>query len=303
MASSIKGEKGVEHVSDSAGHIALLKSGPATPCRRALTLCQGSVPACRNHLHGKEPGFAKNPDCSLSPWGTVRARYAAIKYETVKIGVTYRVVTVRISNMSRKLLLIPRWSFAILDDDIDIWPISGLRYLSIDWNFIRESFEFWLDRRGRHYARYRADGGTSLARVLHPKREREDQDMTIINNLMDRSGDAAPGAADARGVPQLVVILRDGARRTLAASAGLSVMEIIRDAGIDELPAYCGGCCSCATCHVDVSAPWFGRLPAMSDEESVLLDSAGDRRDHSRLSCQIPFTPELDGMELQIIGE
>ena len=30
---------------------------------------------------------------------------------------------------------------------------------------------------------------------------------------------------------------------------GLTIMEIIRDAGLD-IEAACGGCCACATCHV-----------------------------------------------------
>jgi 2Fe-2S ferredoxin len=29
-------------------------------------------------------------------------------------------------------------------------------------------------------------------------------------------------------------------------------MEVLRDHGFDDLLALCGGCCSCATCHVFV---------------------------------------------------
>ncbi|HWI87577.1 MAG TPA: 2Fe-2S iron-sulfur cluster-binding protein, partial [Sphingomonas sp.] len=53
-------------------------------------------------------------------------------------------------------------------------------------------------------------------------------------------------------MPKLIVVTREGEQREIEGEAGLSVMEVIRDAGIDELLALCGGCCSCATCHVHV---------------------------------------------------
>ena len=72
-------------------------------------------------------------------------------------------------------------------------------------------------------------------------------------------------------MPKLVVVNRAGEESTVEASAGLSVMEAIRDNGFDELLALCGGCCSCATCHVHVDAGWIGKLAPMSDDENDLL--------------------------------
>lgn len=72
-------------------------------------------------------------------------------------------------------------------------------------------------------------------------------------------------------------------------------MENIRDAGFDESLALCGGCCSCATCHVHVEAGAVA-LPAMSEDENDLLDLTSDRDDTSRLSCQILFSDALDGL-------
>ncbi len=43
------------------------------------------------------------------------------------------------------------------------------------------------------------------------------------------------------------VITRDGGRIEIEGAADVSVMEAIREAGVDELLAMCGGCCSCAT--------------------------------------------------------
>jgi 2Fe-2S ferredoxin len=104
-------------------------------------------------------------------------------------------------------------------------------------------------------------------------------------------------------MPQLIVVTREGETRTIEGETGLSVMEVIRDAGIDELLALCGGCCSCATCHVHVDAAYADRLPAMSDDENELLAISDDRDATSRLSCQIPFTDALDGMTVTIAKE
>jgi 2Fe-2S ferredoxin len=104
-------------------------------------------------------------------------------------------------------------------------------------------------------------------------------------------------------MPKLVVVNRAGEEKVVEASAGLSVMEAIRDNGFDELLALCGGCCSCATCHVHVDPDWSGKLPAMSEDENDLLDSSDHRGETSRLSCQIQLTAELDGLKVAIAPE
>ncbi|MEL6738634.1 MAG: 2Fe-2S iron-sulfur cluster-binding protein, partial [Pseudomonadota bacterium] len=53
-------------------------------------------------------------------------------------------------------------------------------------------------------------------------------------------------------MPKLIVTNREGATSEIEVEDGLTVMEAIRDNGFDELLALCGGCCSCATCHVYV---------------------------------------------------
>jgi ferredoxin, 2Fe-2S len=104
-------------------------------------------------------------------------------------------------------------------------------------------------------------------------------------------------------MPKLVVVTRDGQERAVDGDVGLSVMEVIRENGFDELLALCGGCCSCATCHVHVDAAWQDRLPKMSEDEDDLLESSDHRYCNSRLSCQIPFTADLDGLRVTIAPE
>jgi 2Fe-2S ferredoxin len=101
----------------------------------------------------------------------------------------------------------------------------------------------------------------------------------------------------------LNVVTRSGEHRALQSATGLSVMEVLRRESIDELLALCGGCCSCATCHVYVEPGHEAGLPKMSDDEDSLLDGSDHRRPNSRLSCQIPFTPQLDGLTVTIAPE
>ena len=104
-------------------------------------------------------------------------------------------------------------------------------------------------------------------------------------------------------MPKLIVTTREGETSEVEVGDGLTVMEAIRDNGFDELLALCGGCCSCATCHVHVDPSFAGRLPEMSEDEDDLLESSDHRNESSRLSCQIPLTAELDGLRVTIAPE
>jgi 2Fe-2S ferredoxin len=104
-------------------------------------------------------------------------------------------------------------------------------------------------------------------------------------------------------MPKLVVVNRAGEEKTVDVADGLTVMEAIRDNGFDELLALCGGCCSCATCHVHVDPAFADKLPKMSEDEDDLLESSDHREANSRLGCQIPFTADLDGLKVTIAPE
>lgn len=104
-------------------------------------------------------------------------------------------------------------------------------------------------------------------------------------------------------MPQITVINHEGEEKTLEAENGRTLMEVIRDNGFDELLALCGGCCSCATCHVHIDPAFADKLPPMSEDENDLLDSSEHRDDTSRLSCQVPVTDALDGCRVTIAQE
>jgi len=102
---------------------------------------------------------------------------------------------------------------------------------------------------------------------------------------------------------QLFITTRMGDCHELEVEEGLSVMEALRDAGIDELLALCGGCLSCATCHVFVTPEDKGTIGPMSQDEEDLLDSSSCRTAESRLACQLRFDGSVDALRIRIAPE
>ena len=101
-------------------------------------------------------------------------------------------------------------------------------------------------------------------------------------------------------MPEVKVITREGEEHRIGAAVGVSAMEAIRNAGIDDLLALCGGCCSCATCHVFVDQSFATLLAPLSADEDALLDSSEHRGPQSRLSCQTILNEQIDGLKLTI---
>jgi 2Fe-2S ferredoxin len=95
---------------------------------------------------------------------------------------------------------------------------------------------------------------------------------------------------------------RDGLIHELNAKSGSTIMEIIRDAGLD-IEAACGGCCACATCHVYVTNDKIQKLKLIDDDEESMLDQAFSVLNNSRLGCQIEYSDDLDGLELTLAPE
>ncbi|GAA3707309.1 2Fe-2S iron-sulfur cluster-binding protein [Streptomyces tremellae] len=95
-----------------------------------------------------------------------------------------------------------------------------------------------------------------------------------------------------------------GRAYTVDATVGESVMAAAVKNGVPGIVAECGGNCSCATCHVYVGQDFAPLVGQPGDMEEDLLDMAvADRRETSRLSCQIRVTEELDGLTVEIPPE
>ena len=81
---------------------------------------------------------------------------------------------------------------------------------------------------------------------------------------------------------------------------GYSVMEGAINNNIDGIVAECGGACACATCHSYIDEAWLDKLPPMDDMEDSMLDAAFERKNNSRLTCQIEVNDSLDGLVVHV---
>ena len=102
-------------------------------------------------------------------------------------------------------------------------------------------------------------------------------------------------------MPIVVYVQPDGTREEIDVPVGYSVMEGATMNGIAGIEAECGGACSCATCHSHVDPAWLSKLPPMDALEDAMLDSANERNETSRLTCQISMTDELDGLTVTVV--
>ena len=97
------------------------------------------------------------------------------------------------------------------------------------------------------------------------------------------------------------LLTHDGRALSLVATPGDGLMRAATRAGVAEIAADCGGCLSCATCHVYIHADWLALLqPADADESAMLDMTAAQRRPNSRLSCQIILKAEHDGQQAEL---
>jgi 2Fe-2S ferredoxin len=89
-------------------------------------------------------------------------------------------------------------------------------------------------------------------------------------------------------MPQITYVQPNGERRSIPVAPGATVMLTAVANDIPGIVAECGGAAMCATCHVYVDEQSMPLLPPLSEVENEMLDSAAsERRENSRLGCQI----------------
>ncbi len=103
-------------------------------------------------------------------------------------------------------------------------------------------------------------------------------------------------------MPKMIFIERDGNRKEVEATVGLSVLEIAHENDVD-IEGACEGSLACSTCHVIVDAAWFDKLPEPTEDEEDMLDLAFGLQATSRLGCQLIITDELDGLTVTLPAE
>ena len=96
-------------------------------------------------------------------------------------------------------------------------------------------------------------------------------------------------------------ILPDGGEISADVADGVNMMAAAVEHNIPGITGECGGNLSCATCHVYVADDWTGKTGNPDDFEDAMLDVAeAERKDCSRLSCQIVADAALDGLVLVV---
>lgn len=101
-------------------------------------------------------------------------------------------------------------------------------------------------------------------------------------------------------MPRVFYTDADGERHEVDVETGFTLMEGAFNQQISGMVAECGGAAACGTCHSYIVREWLSRLPPIEDLEDSMLYMVDDRRENSRLACQIHMTEELDGIEVQI---
>jgi len=101
-------------------------------------------------------------------------------------------------------------------------------------------------------------------------------------------------------MPIVIFKTADGAEHRIESELGESLMRLAVENNIDAINAECGGACSCATCHCYIDEKWIDRLPPVEDLEESMLECVFERKENSRLSCQISLTEEIDGIIIHV---
>ncbi len=102
-------------------------------------------------------------------------------------------------------------------------------------------------------------------------------------------------------MPKITVTDHQNKSRDVIVKDGVTLKDGLKAAGVNDILAECGGACACATCHVFVDEGWFDLVGPPGGMEDDMLDFTEiDRRETSRLSCQIPISNELDGLQVTL---
>ena len=100
-----------------------------------------------------------------------------------------------------------------------------------------------------------------------------------------------------------VNFIRDNETLSVDMPVGYTIMEAAKELDLPEIPADCGGCCACATCHIHVdSVKWQDKLKIEENslEQELLEYEKGYVPGKSRLACQIQLDDSLDNVTVRL---
>ena len=103
----------------------------------------------------------------------------------------------------------------------------------------------------------------------------------------------------------ITIIDREGLAHEVKAPTdmAMNLMELVRSYELapEGTIGICGGMAMCASCQCYIQSNVT--LPEMEMDEEAMLAEAFFVKDNSRLGCQIPLTPELEGLKVELAPE
>lgn len=104
---------------------------------------------------------------------------------------------------------------------------------------------------------------------------------------------------------KLTITDREGITHEVQAPTdmNMNLMEVVRSFELapEGTIGVCGGMAMCASCQCYVESDH--QLPEKGNEEEAMLSEAFFVQENSRLGCQIPITPNLDGLKITLAPE
>jgi 2Fe-2S ferredoxin len=102
-------------------------------------------------------------------------------------------------------------------------------------------------------------------------------------------------------MPLIFFTQSNGGQYEADAVEGQTLLHAAQDAGIDGFLAECGGSSTCGTCHCYIDPVQWALVAPPGEAESEMLDFvAAERRETSRLACQVRITAQHNGLRIDI---
>ena len=99
-----------------------------------------------------------------------------------------------------------------------------------------------------------------------------------------------------------VNFIRDAEVLSVDMPVGRTIMEAAKELDLPEIPADCGGCQACGTCHIYLDGVWCDKLKI--EQNSLEQDLLEYEKDYiegkSRLACQIQLDDNLNNVTVKL---
>jgi 2Fe-2S ferredoxin len=100
---------------------------------------------------------------------------------------------------------------------------------------------------------------------------------------------------------EIIFKQKNNVKISVSAANGTNLMLSAVASKIDGIKAICGGNCSCATCHIVIEPSYRSIVSPLNSNEKILLAKLRNKKEGSRLACQITVNEKLAGMRVIVM--